>query len=299
VTFGLPFQLDHVHAYLVPTSGGGWMAVDTGLGLPGVRERWEAELGGRQLDRIFVTHYHPDHIGGAAELADLTGAAVLEGRLDYEQAVDAWGRAGFRSEPYMRAHGYPEAVIAAIDRHHEALTQLVHFVEEPEHVEAGATLDGWSVLAVPGHADGHLALLRDGVMIGGDVLLAGITPNISLWPHSRRDTLRAFLDTLDLICELRPRIVLPGHNEPIADPARRAAETREHHELRLAAALDALSSEPRSGYDVSLTLFPAELDPPARRMATGETLAHLEYLVDEGAVVRSEDGGRIAYSTTE
>ena len=40
------------------------------------------------------------------------------------------------------------------------------------------------MLHLPGHADGHLALLRDGVLVAGDALLGGITPNVGLWPAS-------------------------------------------------------------------------------------------------------------------
>ena len=43
--------------------------MDTGLGLPGARERWRAVA--RALDgpvsRIVITHFHPDHVGAAAD----------------------------------------------------------------------------------------------------------------------------------------------------------------------------------------------------------------------------------------
>src|SRR5581483_11465035 len=96
LTFALPIGIDHVHCYLVPTTNGGWMVVDTALGLPGARERWAAELAGLHVERILVTHYHPDHVGGAADVAELTEAPVLESRLDHEHALDAWGNPGSR-----------------------------------------------------------------------------------------------------------------------------------------------------------------------------------------------------------
>ena len=80
VTLPLPTRPGHVHAYLLPGDDG-WTLVDTGLGLPDARERWAAELDGLPgpVARIFVTHFHPDHVGAAADLAELTGAPVLQG----------------------------------------------------------------------------------------------------------------------------------------------------------------------------------------------------------------------------
>ena len=39
VTFRLPFGLDHVHCYLLRGADGGWILVDTGLGLGDAAER--------------------------------------------------------------------------------------------------------------------------------------------------------------------------------------------------------------------------------------------------------------------
>ena len=44
---------------------------------------------------------------------------------------------------------------------------------DPDLLYEGSELAGWSVLELPGHADGHLGFLRDGVLIGGDHLLDG------------------------------------------------------------------------------------------------------------------------------
>ena len=70
ITFPLPFGISHVHCYLVPGEEG-WLLVDTGIGTPGARGRWEGALAelGEPVARVFVTHFHPDHVGGAAVVA--------------------------------------------------------------------------------------------------------------------------------------------------------------------------------------------------------------------------------------
>src|SRR5688500_18553133 len=93
VTFALPLGIDHVHCYLLPGTDGEWTVVDTGLGLPDAPDRWRAllaDLGG-PVGRIVITHFHPDHIGASADVSELTGAPVLQGREDYEQCLRVWG----------------------------------------------------------------------------------------------------------------------------------------------------------------------------------------------------------------
>ena len=68
VTCPLPTRPGHVHAYLL-RGADGWTLVDTGIGLPDVAEWWARELDGIEVVRILVTHFHPDHIGAAADVA--------------------------------------------------------------------------------------------------------------------------------------------------------------------------------------------------------------------------------------
>ena len=64
VTMPLPTRPGHVHCYLLPVEDG-YVLVDTGLGLPDAAERWAAELEGlpAPVSTIFLTHFHPDHLG--------------------------------------------------------------------------------------------------------------------------------------------------------------------------------------------------------------------------------------------
>jgi glyoxylase-like metal-dependent hydrolase (beta-lactamase superfamily II) len=303
VTFALPLGIDHVHCYLLPLGGGGWTAVDTGLGLPDAASRWRSVLDSLDgsVDRIVITHFHPDHVGAAADLAALTGAPVSQGVEDYEQCLRAWGeqRHAERGPESLRAHGVPEAEIEIFREQSAALGRMVRFARDPEPLVPGGEVDGWQVLGLPGHADGHLALLRDGVLIAGDALLATITPNVGLYPDSRPDPLGDYLDSLARIVELAPRVAYGGHGEPIDDPAGRARELIGHHHDRLEQVLDALGADGRTAYEISFSLWPEPLSPALRRFALAETRAHLEYLVLRGqAHRRGGDGGQVLYAAS-
>src|SRR4051794_36545092 len=293
VTFSIPFGIDHVHCYLLRSSTGGWTLVDTGLGARDAEQRWRPVLDALDgpIERIVVTHMHPDHVGGARDIAQLTGAPVLQGRDDYAQCVRAWGERNpelFKGD--WSSHGMPERTIENIVAESDRLLAAVHWFEGPELLDAGDDVDGWRVEVLRGHADGHIVLLRDDVMIAGDVILGGITPAIGLYPNSRPDPLGDSLETLSRIEELAPRVAYAGHKEPVADPAGRAREIRAHHDERLARTETALNGAPRNAYEVSLDLFETDLSTTLRRFATAESLAHLERLVVEGRAERGGDG---------
>ena len=282
----------HVHCYLLPISDG-LMVVDTGLGLPDARERWAAELA--QLDSpvatLFLTHFHPDHLGAAADIRDLTGARVLQGTVDADQARLAWESDDWSQvlADWFRVHGVPAAMTDELIEQGSLYRPFIRSVSDPELVDDGARLDGWDVVAAPGHADGQLTLIKGGVLIAADHLLARITPTVGLWPASRPDPLGDYLGALERTIELAPTVAYGGHGEPIPDPVGRAHELIAHHHDQLGVTAAALGHEPRTGYDVSYPLFGDDLPPHVRRFAVAETLSHLERLVRDGRAERHED----------
>jgi glyoxylase-like metal-dependent hydrolase (beta-lactamase superfamily II) len=301
ITLPLPTRPGHVHAYLL-AGDDGWTLVDTGIGLPDAKELWQSELrdAGGKVARIFVTHFHPDHVGAGADLHELTGAPVYQGSLDYAQCELVWGNPAWsdRLVDWFRLQGAPDDVTAELVGQSSVYRPFIRYQRDPVLLEAGESLDGWELVAAAGHADGQLCLLKDGVLVAADHLLAKITPTVGLWPASRPDPLGDYLAALARTIELAPRVALPGHGDVIEDPVARARELQEHHRVRLGEAHAALETEPRTGYELSFPLFGDDLKPAARRFAVAETLSHLERLVHEGAAARGETAGIVTYTAT-
>jgi glyoxylase-like metal-dependent hydrolase (beta-lactamase superfamily II) len=301
LTFPLPLGIRHVHCYLLPGPDG-WTLVDTGLGLPDAAGRWGPVLG--ELDapvvRILVTHFHPDHAGGGEDAQALTGARVYQGARDYEQCESVWGREDWseRLTDYLLANGLPEPLAEELRHEARIFAPFIRFAREPERLSEGDEVEGWQVLELPGHADGHICLLRDGVLVAGDHLLQKITPTVGLYPDSRPDPLGDYLASLERTIQLGPSVALPGHNDVVVDPAGRARELVEHHRRRLDETVAALGAEPRSAYEISLGLFGADLDASGRRFALAEALAHLERLVHEGRAARGGADSAFSYTAT-
>jgi glyoxylase-like metal-dependent hydrolase (beta-lactamase superfamily II) len=302
ITCPLPTRPGHVHAYLLPGQDG-WTLVDTGIGLPDAEERWAHALA--QVDgdvvRILVTHFHPDHVGAAADVAHVTGADVHQGELDYAQCELVWGDDAWpeRIAGWFLSHGVPREITDELIGSGNVYRPFIRYQPDPVLVRAGERLDGWELVDAPGHADGQLCLLKDGVLVSADHLLGRISPTVGLWPESRQDPLGDFLGALRHTIELAPRYALPGHGEPLQDPVARAYELIEHHRERLDATETALTGEPRSGFAVSFDLFGGDLKPAARRFAVAETLSHLERLVLEERAARHEDEGGVAYTARQ
>jgi glyoxylase-like metal-dependent hydrolase (beta-lactamase superfamily II) len=121
------------------------------------------------------------------------------------------------------------------------------------------------------------------VVIAGDQVLPRISPNVSVWPSEpQADPLADFLNSLASFRELpEDCLVLPSHGLPFRGLHERIDQLIGHHHERLERALEACAT-PLTLAEVMPRLFGRALDVHQLQFALGESLAHLNHLVEQG-----------------
>jgi len=301
----LPFALDHINLWLLPEAAGGATLVDTGFGDEATRGIWERHaattLASMPIRSIVATHYHPDHLGNAAWLAERYGCDVAMTQAEYLTAHAISGQfGGYTPEAVVdlfRRHGMEETHVAALvkrgNRYRSGVPELPQTFDRMlagDLRRAGDT--EWRIVAGHGHSPDHASLYcaERGILISGDMLLPRISTNVSVSAiNPDGNPLRRFLDSLDAFAGLpEETLVLPSHGLPFRGINVRIAQLRAHHDARLAelqAALESASA-PLSAADLVPVLFRRELDIQQRYFAMGEAVAHLNFLWRAGRVER-------------
>ncbi len=202
--FHLPLApRNSINTYLL-----GDVIVDAGI--PQTAKKLVKALAGHKVGVHVLTHAHGDHAGGSKHVCDALGVPLWVGAGDEEAA-----RTG---KPVLGA-GLAGKIMAKVGTF--APLTVSEKLSEGEKVGPGFT-----VLEVPGHSPGHIALWRerDRTLICGDVFFnmsivttahglreppVGFTPD----PARNRESARR-------LAELEPDLVLFGHGPPLRDPAK-------------------------------------------------------------------------------
>jgi glyoxylase-like metal-dependent hydrolase (beta-lactamase superfamily II) len=295
----LPFRLDHVNVYLIE-DGEGWAVLDTGIGNEATRAVWDAlvagPLAGRRLTRLFVTHFHPDHIGLAGWLCERFGLSLSTSQTSYLACANiSLSPGALDAKPYRDfylRHGLDaETTRRVATQGHGYLKMVSGLPPTFRRLVAGDTIDiggrSFEVLTGNGHAPEQVMLYcaADNLFLAADQVLAKITPNISVWAvDPEGDPLGLYLRSLE---EIRARIpadalVLPGHQLPFRGLHLRMDQLVAHHEARCAAIAAACATAPRSAAELVPVIFHRGLDPHQMSFAFSEVQAHVNYMLGRG-----------------
>lgn len=301
----LPFVLSHINLWLLE-DGEGWTLVDTGLDAPECRAAWERvlaeDLGDRLPGRVIATHLHPDHIGLAGWLCERYDVPLWMSREEYLLArvlvadtghpaptagVRFYRAAGFTPEQlerYQRRFGLFGKVVAPLPAAYRRLRDGQQLRIGERH---------WEIVVGRGHSPEHACLYSatDRLLISGDQLLPTISSNVSVFPtEPEANPLADWLDSIDALRQRLPEdvLVLPAHGRPFHGAHPRLAELAREH-LEALEALEGLCEKPLRAVDTFEVLFRGAVDERNLIMATGEAVAHLNYLLAKGKITRRRD----------
>lgn len=275
--------------------------VDTGVDSSAVRAELTSWLDDRGLsfadiDEVFLTHWHLDHAGLAHRIQDAGGATVRIHEADAPLVANEPEAGGSRTlqDRRFREWGIPDEKRSELERYLESTFELGGGPADVTTFVDGATFDlgGGTLEAVhlPGHAAGLSAFAFDGARgreaFVGDAILPEYTPNVGGADLRVDRPLATYADSLARLVDLDFARAWPGHREPIADPAGRAAEILAHHRERTRRVVDVLGADgPCDAWTVSARLF-GDLEGIHILHGPGEAYAHLDHLEATGVVKR-------------
>lgn len=304
----LPLALNHINVWAIE-DGAGWTIVDTGMCTDDTQSAWHTLFAqvcaGRSLHRVIATHMHPDHVGLAGWLTRKFHCRLWMTQLEYlncrvltadtgrkapEDAVQFYRRAGWS----QAAIEHYQARFGNFGKYIHPLPESYHRIEDGEQIQIGKQT--WRVIVGRGHSPEHACLYCEElkVLISGDQVLPKISSNVSVHPtEPDANPMRDWLDTLAKLKREVPDdvLVLPSHNECFRGLHARldylaAAQGRTLDRLR------GTLAEPRRAVDVFVALFGRsieESDGGLLNLATGESMACLNYLLSTGTIQRNTD----------
>jgi glyoxylase-like metal-dependent hydrolase (beta-lactamase superfamily II) len=298
----LPMALDHVNIYALD-DGSGWTIVDAGLSSKRCKTIWATLLAGpmhgKPVTRVVLTHHHPDHVGLAGWFQS-QGAELLATRTAWLYArmltLDVQDRPTPEALTFYRRAGLTEEALAqkANERPFNFADMVapmpLGFTRLTEGMVLQAAGRHWTIRIGHGHAPDHATLWSDdGIILGGDQLLPGISANIGVYPtEPDADPLTDWLDSCRAFMAhaTDTQLVLPGHKLPFTGLPFRLTQMIDNHEGALTRLLLHLKT-PQTAAQCFAPLFKREIGPAEHGLALVEAVAHLNCLLQRGRVLRS------------
>ena len=139
-----------------------------------------------------------------------------------------------------------------------------------------------TALYTPGHTADHLSfwLAEDRVVFTGDLVLG---KGSSMVTHPEGNV-AAYLRSLDRLIALEPRLLFPGHWDPVKDAMAKLEEYRTHRLEREAQVLAEVRRSPGTARELTRRVYGPEVGEELLVAAEMTMRAHLEKLVDDGQV---------------
>ena len=296
--------------------------VDAGQHLPVARRQLVAGLevlgaGLSDVRRFLVTHVHRDHYSQAIALRREFGTRVSLGRDEAPslRLLRDPARRPIQTQFEMLEICGAEPLCRELER--EPLNEPQSDLYADLYADPDDWLDESSgdlafgrlrAVPTPGHTRGHVCFVdrHAGLFFAGEHVLPHVTPSIGFEPAAVELPLRDYLASLRRVRELPDAVLLPAHGPVASSTHQRVDELIGHHDSRLAATLLAVGDATRTPYNVAQTLrwtrherVLSELDAFNQMLATLECKAHLDLLVAQERLERTEAGGILHYGRRE
>ena len=298
----IPYALDHINLWLL-RDGDGWTIVDSGFYCEEAVAFWETVLTGfcnnEPIKKIVITHFHPDHVGMAQWLAHRTKSTIHMSQIEFlttQMACQTYSSEQKATRcQYFSRFGLAQTEVDQLqDRIGGYVTGVPEAPIAYQRLVDGQSLtindEAWHLLQFSGHSPGHICLnnRQRKLLISGDQVLANISPNVSVnFYETEANPLADYLASLSSLSTLNNETtVLPSHGRVFKGlPERTEALTQGHH--KSLNQLREFCQQAKTGLEVIEHMYGNRLNLFNLSLATGEAMAHLNYLIAVGDMSRS------------
>jgi len=299
----IPFVLDHINLWLLKDVEG-WVIIDTGFYSEAAISIWQKILNTLRMEgsihKILVTHFHPDHVGMAQWLIKQTSADFLMSQQEFMAAQTAYNplsdeQIGLR-RTFLEQMGLSTDQVSCLLKRKSGSTENDRSIPDIyQCIEGGDELqvngESWTLYSFSGHSPEHICLYnaQRKILIAGDQVLPAISPNISVsFTEPEADPLAGYLRSLSVLSTLDKEVlVLPAHGGVFTGLRERAKILIEGHRKDLDKVL-VFCQQTRNVKEVMEEMFGDKLSILNLFLASGEALAHLNYLVAKGKIKRDK-----------
>lgn len=267
----------------------------------------EQDLEFSDIDRIIVTHGHPDHCGTAKKIVRAGKAKVVAhpgDKVTMESGRDVSYR---RYKNFLQLIGVPTSVTVLLGllsfmfKFMSESCKIDIVVGEGDEIELGQYCA--KIIETPGHSKGSICLFieQGGILFCGDTIIEHITPNAFIILDENEElpvrlSQDEFYQSLEKIKKLSPSIIYSAHGKTVTDIDKMVAGYRSAFAQRQEKVLSVVREGEKNVYKIARQLFP-EIGglrlPLEIFLSISEVYTTIQVLQKEGKVALNIKNGRL------
>jgi glyoxylase-like metal-dependent hydrolase (beta-lactamase superfamily II) len=291
-----PFGMYEMNSFLFQGDNG-FTIVDTGSEAKESIDIWEKTVAsGIKIEKLVLTHAHPDHIGLARWFQEHHHVPVFISSLGYKE-IQSKRNTSNRNWilNLLKTHDGPE-IPRNMGNSEDAAYEFEPdgLFENQQNIKLGNEI--YETIWTPGHSSDHFCFYNhiQQVMITGDHILAGLSPIIALWSENDLNPIKDNFASLEKLKAFPTKLALPGHGELIYNLNDRIEDMITGHKHRLQQILQFVGNEEKTAWQVCQEIY-GTLSPTKFFAPFLATITRLIYLEKSGELHSELRDGKLLF----